>query len=85
MKQSWTKNLTPEKAAIIKADYVVSLGARRRLVELVNDKLRVCSSVKRSKESYDSPNWPYLQADAVGYERALFEIISLISDKDENI
>lgn len=83
MKQSWTKGTTPEKAAIIKADYVGSAGARIRLVELLQDKIRVSTTIKRKKEGYDAPNWAYAQADTIGYERALQEVISLISDISE--
>jgi len=80
VKQSWLKGLTPEKTKIVQADFVGSAGARIRLVEMLQDKIRVSDAVKRKKESYDSPNWAYLQADAIGYERAILEIISLISD-----
>ena len=83
MKQGWIKGATPEKVAIIKADYVGSAGARMRLTEMLNDKIRISTTVKRKKEGYDSPNWAYVQADVIGYERALSEIISLISDVSE--
>lgn len=83
MKQSWVKGVTPERVAIIKADYVGSAGARIRLVEMLNDKIRVSTTLKRKKEGYDSPNWAYAQADMIGYERAISEVISLISDISE--
>jgi len=35
-------------------------------------------SVKESK--YESPNWALCQADRVGYERALRDILNLIKD-----
>ncbi|MFZ3043585.1 MAG: hypothetical protein WA058_00535 [Minisyncoccia bacterium] len=83
MKQGWIKGTTPERAAIIKADYAGSAGARIRLTEMLNDKIRISTTVKRKKEGYDSPNWAYVQADVIGYERALSEVISLISDISE--
>jgi len=83
MKQNWIKGQTPEIAAIIKSDYASSIGARKRLEELLLDKIRISTTVKRKKEGYDSPNWAYAQADVIGYERALQEVISLISDKLE--
>lgn len=83
MKASWINGQTEEQAAIIRADFIVSLGARRRLETLIQDKVRVVNTTRRSKEGYNSPNWPYVQADAIGYERALCEVISLISDLNE--
>lgn len=83
MKQSWVKGVTPEKAAIIKADYVGSAGARIRLTDMLIDKIRVATTMKLRKEGYLSPNWAYTQADTIGYERAISEVISLISDISE--
>lgn len=83
MKSSWTKGKTPEQSKIIFADFIGSLGIRIRLEELLLDKVRLVNTLKRRKEGYDSPNWAYAQADIIGYERALFEVISLISDKVE--
>lgn len=38
-----------------------------------------------SKVAYETPNWAYLQADAVGYARAYKEIIELLTlDQEEH-
>lgn len=81
MKRSWTAGLSEEKATEIRTDFIGSLATRRRLEEMINDKIKASTAFTRSKENYDVANWAYLQADAIGYERALIEIISLISDK----
>ena len=49
---------------------------------MLEDKCSASTKTSRSKDGYDSANWAYLQADARGYERALQEVISLISDND---
>lgn len=79
MKTSWTKGLTPEKQEEIKRDFNASALLRERLAELIQDKIDTSIKASRSKDEYTNPNWAYLQADARGYERALSEIISLIS------
>jgi hypothetical protein len=81
MKQSWISGLPEEKAKEVKQDYISSYGMRKRLIELLDDKLRASNSFSRSKDNYEKAGWPYLQADAVGYERAILDVISLISDK----
>ena len=81
MKQSWTAGLSEEKALEIKQDYISSLGMRKRLIELLEAKIGTSNTFSHSKERYGDAGWPYLQADSVGYERALFEVISLINDK----
>lgn len=80
MKQSWTLGLNEEKAKEVRSDFKGSFLLRKRLIELLNDKVVQSARTTRSKELYASPSWAYMQADSVGYERALFEVISLISD-----
>ena len=80
MKTSWTKNLSPEHAALAARDFKESKAFRKRMTELLNEKLRMKHSETRTKEGYANPNWAYFQADAIGYERALTEILSLLED-----
>lgn len=80
MKQSWTTGLSPEQVIDVKSSYVGGLVLRKRLIELIKGKIDSSMVVARSKKSYETPNWAYLQADQVGYERALYEIIDLIQE-----
>lgn len=82
MKISWTKGVDKELVVDIRQNYKESLVLRRRLVVMLEDKCSASTKTSRSKDGYDSANWAYLQADARGYERALQEVISLISDND---
>lgn len=79
MKTAWTKGLTPERKTIVTSDYTSSVGARMRLTELLNEKIETARRGRVAANNYDSPSWAYQQADSIGYERAINEIISLIS------
>lgn len=79
MKTVWTKGLEPDAVKLLKGDFISSQVVRKRLVEIAEDKLESSVKESRSKENYESISWPYLQADCRGYERALQEIISLLS------
>lgn len=79
MKTSWTQGQTKERASEIVKDYASSLLIRKRLEELLTKKIEQSNAESRSKIAYESPNWAYVQADARGYERALSDVISLIS------
>ena len=81
MKMNWTKGLTPERATEVKKDFVGSAILRKRLIELVEEKMKTSRDASTSLDAYTSPNWAYLQADARGYERALKEVISLIESE----
>lgn len=80
MKTTWTKGLDAKDQDELKGDFLSSRLVRHRLKALLEDKINESVKGSRNKDSYESPSWAYLQADARGYERALSEIISLISD-----
>jgi hypothetical protein len=78
MKQSWILGLEPDIAKEIKGDFKSSLLVRNRLAVLLNDKITSNRRALVNKEGYEVANWAYKQADGIGYERALQEVISLI-------
>lgn len=78
MKVTWTKGLSPEKKEEVKRDFLAAALLRERLKEILKDKSEVTRKGSINKDSYGNANWAYLQADAVGYQRALEEVISLL-------
>lgn len=80
MKTSWTKGLTPDQTTELRKDFVGSIMLRNRLAQLSREKIETYRKATISKDGYANPAWAYQQADAVGYERALQEVISLLLD-----
>ena len=78
MKTSLTKGLTIEKQEEIASSFKASYLVRKRLAELLLEKVESYRTESRSKDRYKDANWAYYQADEVGYERAIFEVISLL-------
>lgn len=85
MKSIITKGLEPDVAKEIRGDFKSSLLLRKRIITLLEEKIDNARKGLRQKENYSSPSWAFLQADGVGYERALYEVISLISDEINEI
>jgi hypothetical protein len=82
MKTVWTAGIEDEGLKKeVQASFKGSGIMRERLVDILKDKAESAVKAGRSKEAYDCPNWAYKKADEAGYNRALFEIISLISEK----
>jgi hypothetical protein len=81
MKSSWIIGIDKERITQVREDFLSSRGCRDRLQELLEAKIKGNTVVSRSKDNYALAGWPYMQADAVGYERALKEIISLITEE----
>lgn len=79
MKKSWTDGLEPELERQIRGDFTSSLVLRNRLKDLIKHKIAESHTNSLTKDGYDVPNWAFKQADQVGFERALKEVIDLIT------
>lgn len=80
MKTVWTSGLDAGKKVEVKQEFTSAHHLRMRLKELLNKKIDNSRKQVTLKELYDSPNWALLQADNVGFIRALEEVISLLED-----
>jgi len=78
MKKSWITGLDEHDEKELRGDFASSQVTRKRLAKLLEDKAKVAHDNSIAKEGYDIPNWPYKQADHIGYQRALKEVIDLI-------
>ena len=52
---------------------------REIIVEVLNNKHENSDRVVSSKANYSNPNWAYFVADQLGYQRALNELKSLLT------
>jgi hypothetical protein len=81
LKTAITKGLEPDRAKEITGEFIASRGLRHRLIELFKEKIELSREESCSKNAYVNGQWAYKQADAMGYERAMREFISLLSEK----
>lgn len=80
MKTVWTSGMNEEQKEELKSSFYASNEIRKRLKEILTMKYESARVEMRSKDTYESPNWAFKQADLCGYERALNEVISLIEN-----
>lgn len=78
MKTVWTKGLKAEAASELRKDFSACSLTRSRLKQMLEGSIAQSRKNARKEGTYDSPNWALVQADAIGYERALSDIISLL-------
>jgi len=76
MKSTWTKGIEEDQHERIRSAFKSSTEVRERLTTICEDKISTAMSTH--KVQYNNENWAYAQADAIGYRRALEEIISLL-------
>lgn len=82
MKTSLTSGLAPQQKEEMEREFGASARLRERLIYVLENKMETNKKEVRSKENYQNPSWAYLQADGIGYERAISELISLLSSKN---
>lgn len=79
MKRSWTAGLNAEDKKSVEIEYAASGLLRERLAALLRDKQKTAYEKSLKEGAYENPNWGFKQADSVGYQRAIDEIIDLLS------
>ena len=79
MKTAWTAGLNAQQKEEIRSAFVANAALRQRAIEMMQKKMEGSMHKSRNSDTYENPNWAYLQADARGYERAMQEIISLFT------
>lgn len=83
MKTAWLAGKTGVEREEFRAHFVGSKAVRDRLTELLLSKVKATQTTAESHGSYGNPSWAYLQADAIGYQRAMKEVLSLIEDSSD--
>ncbi len=78
MKVNWIAGLDAVRKDDVRQSFKASLVMRKRLLELLEKKMRESWASSMAQDGYDTPNWALKQADARGYERAMKEIMSLV-------
>lgn len=80
MNSAWTKGLRKgsQEDKDLRASYTESLIIRKRLAQILEAKFDSRMKATMSNDGFDSPSWAYLQAESIGYAKALKEIMSIL-------
>lgn len=79
MKMELLKGVPDDKKAERKAILYGCANGFAIVENLLREKLAYLQRKSLGKQEYDSPSWALAQADAVGYMRALSEVIDLLA------
>lgn len=85
MKSSWFKNVEEDVQDELRGAFVASHPVRKQLTKMLEEKISNHFLAQQNRNNYRDANWAYSQADAMGYCRALNEVISLISNNKDEI
>lgn len=78
MKTIWKAGLSVEQKRLMEGEFASSALLRDRLSQIINKKIDEGRASARSASTYENPNWGFVQADHIGFERAMYEILSLL-------
>lgn len=82
MKTAWTSGLSKDEKQEMADLFKGSVRVRRRLGEILQDKIDEYHRAMFLRNSYKDPNWEMVQADTIGYMRGLYEVVSLLEDSE---
>lgn len=86
MKTTWYKNAREGESKEEREIKIrTAAAAFEILTGILDDKIRVIESERNQSEKYNLPGYPYYQADASGYIRALQEVKSLLDIGESNV
>lgn len=80
MYTKWTAHLDKDKQHEFKMQVSGAMPVIKRLLSFLEDELTASKEAGLSKSSYDSPAWPYMQADNLGEQRAYNRVIHLLKN-----
>lgn len=72
-----------EQEVELRQSFAAAHLLREKLIEVLLDKAALSQKLSISKDCYELAGWPYLQADTVGYQRALQEVVGLLVDESK--
>lgn len=80
MNTAWTKGIRKgsQEDKDIRSSYAESYIIRKRLTQMLADKIDGKMKTAMSNDAFDSPSWAFLQAESIGYAKAMQEIIKLL-------
>lgn len=81
MRTTWTAGLNKQQSEELKKDFGQSVFLRKRLTDMLESRIKSAREKSISPDMYSSPSWAHIQADNVGYERGLREIINLLDSE----
>lgn len=85
MNSAWTKGLRKgsQEDKDIRALYAESFILRKRLLTILQDKFDIKVKAAMNSDNFDSPSWAYVQAESIGYAKALKEIMTILDASDK--
>lgn len=78
----WFDGVSEEEKDSRRREIQAAKPALAVLHKIMSDKLAL--EMKARKSDYENPSWAYLQADSIGYQRAVETLLTLITFNEDD-
>jgi hypothetical protein len=79
---TWKAGLPPNEVEELEMKLKGAEVIFKRLTYLFDQKKKDAVRTQLLQANYESPSWAHKQADSIGYQRAITELLSLIKQDD---
>lgn len=79
--KTWEAGLSEYQKNELSKELKTAENVLKRLEEMLDKKLTSAIKDQMAVSQYENPNWSHKQADSIGYQRALNEVINLLHDR----
>lgn len=74
----YSKCKNEDQKAQVRASFLAAYEYRQAVINALQTKMEASRKASLSGDAYESNNWAYKQADNVGYQRAIEEILKFL-------
>lgn len=76
----WFNGLDTDERKDLEREFNSSVRVREKIVEILKKDLQNLYASLGNEKDYESPSWPYIQADKLGEAKALKKLITLFEN-----
>lgn len=80
MKSRWFNSLEADERNELEREFKSCVRVREKIIEILTKDVESLQNSMGNEKDYNSPSWPYIQADKLGEVKALKKLISLFEN-----
>lgn len=80
MKSRWFSTLGDDERKELEQEFKSCVRMREKAIEILRKDIESLYASMGSEKDYNSPSWPYVQAEKLGEVKALKKLISLFEN-----
>lgn len=84
MQNKLLRKLEPDQIPEFRSNFIIAQPFRKHLTAVLEAEIEALHGAMRDETHFDSPSWPYVQADRLGQEKALRRVIGMLKNENQS-